>query len=65
MGFLIRKTCFFSKNENNGLKKQKKQVGLFSFKKKGFSQPCIFQSFCDFPLIARPGTSHITISLIG
>jgi len=41
-------------------------VSSFSFKKKRvFSTPTIFQSFCDFPLIARYVASHVTISLIG
>jgi len=42
-------------------------VGWFSFRNKNgfFSTLIIFRSFCDFPLIARSGTSHITISLIG
>jgi len=58
--FLRTKTCFFSYNPKNGLKKQKKTGGL------GFYQPWLpFNHFLWFLLIARSATSHVTISLIG
>jgi len=36
-------------------------------KKRVFLNPDYYLSivFCDFPLIARSGTSHVSISLIG
>jgi len=54
--------CVFSKNTKNRIKKT---GGLF-FLKDGFILPWLsFNPFCDFPLIARSGTSHVNISLIG
>jgi len=67
MGFLCifqrTKTCFFKKKTKNGLKKQ---VGVF-FKKLVFLNLDYYLSilFYDFPLIARSGTSDVTINLIG
>jgi len=58
------KTCFFKKNKKFGLKKQKAD-GLFFSKKRVFLNLIVFQPFCDFPLIAWSGTSHVTISLFG
>jgi len=40
--------------------------GLFFSKKHFFLNPNYLSIlFCDFALIARSGTSHVTISLIG
>jgi len=66
MGFL----CFFKRKQEKpvSLKQiQNKKAGeLFVFKNGFFSTLIIFQSFfCDFPLIARSGTSRVTISFIG
>ena len=58
------RTCFLKKNKKFGLKKHKTD-GLFFFKKRVFLNVIVFQPFCDFPLIARSGTSHVTISLFG
>ena len=46
------------------IKNQKTQAGCY-FVKVSFSTLIIFQSCCDFPLIAWFGKSHVTISLIG
>jgi len=51
MGFLCcffkeQKPVSFKKKQKTDIKKQKKQVGWVVFKKTGFSQPLIFQSFC-------------------
>ena len=52
------KTCFFSKNN-------KKTCELF-FKTRFFFNPDYLSIlFFDFPLIARSGTSYVTISWIG
>ena len=64
---------FFKKKEQKpvSLKKNKKIIriektgGLFFEKNRFFSTLIIFEPFCDFPLIARSGTSHVTISLFG
>jgi len=54
---------FFKEQNQNGLRQT---GGLLFLKKTGFSQPWLsFNPFCDFPLIVRSGTSHVTISLIG
>jgi len=64
--FLLTKTCFFSTHSNIRVKKTKNTGGLvFSWKQRVFSTLIIFQFFCDFPLTARFGTSHVTINLIG
>jgi len=66
--FKEQKPVFFQKNKTPGVKKKRKKTGGLGFLKKLgiFSNLVIFQySSCDFPLIARSGTSHITISLIG
>jgi len=57
------KTCFFwKKAKKSDLKKQVSWL----FQKNGFfSTLIVFQYFCDFPLIAWSGTSHVTISLVG
>ena len=58
-----QKTVFIQKNKKIGWKKQ---VGCFSDKSGLFSTLIVFQSFfCYFPLIARSGISHVTISLNG
>jgi len=50
--FLNNKTCSFQKTKKNGLK-NKNPGGLVFFEKSGFfSTLIIFQSLCDFPLIA-------------
>jgi len=55
-------TCFFSKNPRNP--DLKKAEGWF--KKNVFFNPDYLSIlFCDFLLIARSGTNHVTISLIG
>jgi len=61
--FQITKTCFFKvKTKNLDLRKS---GGLF-FLKIGFFYPDYLSIlFCDFPMSARSGTSHVTISLIG
>jgi len=65
MGFLCffkeQKNCFFSNNPKNGFKKEQNiQVGWV------FLDPDYLSIlFYDFPLIARFGTSHVIISLIG
>ena len=52
----------FQKTRKNGLKKH---VNCF-FLNSGFFNPDYLSIlFCDFPLIARSGTSHVIISLIG
>ena len=57
---------FLIKQKYPNWKKQKKLGGLFFLKNGFFSTLIAFQSFiCDFPLIARSGTSHVTISLFG
>jgi len=67
--FKEQKPASFQKTQNHpDLKKKRENTGGLGFKKKlgFFSNLVIFQSFfCDFPLIARSRTSHITISLIG
>jgi len=61
-----QKPVSFQKNKKKGLK-NKKSVNCFF--KPVFFQPGFFQSyfflFYDFLLIARSGTSHVTINLIG
>jgi len=60
--------CFFQEQKTVSSQKNKKiwiKKTCF-FKETGFSQPWLsFNPICDFPLIARSGTSHVTISLIG
>ena len=65
--FFKNKNLFFLKKTPGFVKKRKNPDGLGFLRKLGFfSNLDIFQYFfCDFPLIARSGTSHITISLIG
>jgi len=54
------------KKKKNVYKKTKKTGRLGSIKKRVFLNPNYLSIvFCDFPLIARSGTSHATISLIG
>jgi len=73
MGFCVflknKNLLLFRKPKTTRIKKKKREnTGGLGFKKKlgFFSNLVIFQSFfCDFPLIARSRTSHITISLIG
>jgi len=69
MGFLRffgkgTKTCFLSTNPK---KRIKKTGGLrFFLIKRVFLNPDYLSIlFCDFPLIARSGTSHVTINSIG
>jgi len=58
------KTCFFKKKTKHAT--LKKQEGWNFLKTPGFYQPWLsFNPFCDFPLIARSGTTDDTISLIG
>jgi len=70
MGFLFlnkNKNLFlFKKNTKQpGLKKTKKTGGLFYSKKRVFLKPDYLSIlFCNFRLIARSGTNHVTISLI-
>jgi len=60
----ITKSCFFSKNPKK--LDLKKQEGRILLKKRVFLNPDYLSIlFCDFPLIARSGTSHATISLFG
>jgi len=60
--FLITKSCFFSKKQKNRIYTNRWVVFL---KKTGFSQPRLsFNPFCDFPLITRSGTCHVTIRLM-
>ena len=63
--FLRIKTCFKKKTKN--VYKKTKITGRLGFsKKRVFLNPDYLSIvFCDFPLIARSGTSHATISLIG
>jgi len=69
MGFFV----LFKKKEQTpvSFKKKQKNVfkkmgGLFFSKKHFFLNPNYLSIlFCNFPLIARSGTSHVTISLIG
>jgi len=52
----------YKKNKTTDLKKHEGWI----FKKWVFLNPDYLSIlFCDFPLIARSGTSHVTISLIG
>jgi len=53
----------FEEKQKNSDYKNKKQVSFFCVKNRFFSTPIVFQPFCDFPFIARSGTSHVTISL--
>jgi len=69
MGLLCRffnnKNLFHLKKRKR-IKKTKKQEDWFSVKQDGFfSTLIISQSVCDFSLLARSRTGHITISLIG
>jgi len=63
--FLFKYKSAFQKTQKTDIKKQKTQVGWVLLKNGVFSTLITFQSFCDFSLIARSGTSHVTISLIG
>jgi len=65
--FLKNESLFlFKKTKKIGWKKNKKIGGVFFSKNVFFSQSWLsFSPFCDFPLIARSGTSHVTINLIG
>jgi len=56
-----QKPVSFQKNKNNRIKQQ---VVCF-FKKTDFSQSwLLFNPLCDFPFIARSGTSHVIISVV-
>jgi len=58
---------FFFEKKNKILffrKKQIKKTCELFFQTRVFSSLIIFLFFCDFLLIARSGTSHVTISLI-
>ena len=58
-----KKSLFFFKKSENPDKKTKHVNCFFN---PGFFNTDYFSTFfCDFPLIARSGTSHVTISLIG
>ena len=51
-----------TKTLKNGLKKHK-TCELFFLTRFFFNPVCVSILFCVFPLIARSGTSHVTISL--
>jgi len=56
----------FQKTQKTDIKKTKNRGRLGFIKKRGFLNPDYLSIlFCDFPLIARSGTSHVAISLIG
>jgi len=64
MGFLCffkeQKPVSFQITQKNGFKKAKTQVGW------GFLNPdYLLVLLCNFPLVARSGTSHVIIRLIG
>jgi len=60
--FLKNKNLFlFKKTKKFGLKKT---GGLFFLKKRVFLNHDCLSKLCDFPLIVRSGTSHVTITLI-
>jgi len=59
--FFNNKNVFLFKKTKNGLKNKENRWISF-LQKTSFS--IIFQSLCDFPLIARFGTSHVNINLI-
>ena len=72
MGFCLffkeQKPVFLKKTTKHpDLKRNEKTLVGWGLKKTSFSQTWLsFNTFfCDFPLIARSGTSHITNSLIG
>ena len=65
--FLKNKNLFlFKTRQKTDIKKQKTQVGWVLLKKRVFLNPHYLSIiFCDFPMIARSGTSQVTIKLIG
>jgi len=53
------------KTQKTRIKKNKETCELFFLNPGFFNPDYLLILFCDFPLVARPGKSHVTISLIG